>query len=148
MSQQNLDDSILPIYGRTHHLISLYVRSILNEQDIPLSKEQIIVLSKLYDRDGQTQKELAEAIYRNKTTLARILNKLENKGLAIRIKDKIDRRTNKIHITQLGQRTIERVIPLLQSISQKIESWLSKEELENLKKSSIKIKSQLQPLIK
>ena len=148
MSQQNLEDTILPTYGRTHHLIGLYVRSILNEHDIPLSKEQIIVLSKLHDRDGQTQKELAKAIYRNKTTLARILNKLENKGLAIRIKDEADRRTNKIHITQLGQRTIERVIPLLQSISQKIESWLNKEELENLRNSSIKIQSQLQSLIK
>ncbi len=125
--------------GRTHHIIGLYVRSILNEQDIPLSKEQIIVLSKLYDRDGQTQKELAKAIYRNNTTLTRRLNKLENKGLAIRIKYEIDRRTNKIHITQLSQRTIERVIPLLKSMSQKIESWLNKEELENLKKSSMKI---------
>jgi len=148
VSDRTLEETILPVFGRTHHMISRFMKNKLKEYEIPLSKEQIIVLSKLHKKDGQTQNELAECIHRDKTSLTRILNKLEQKELAIRVRDKEDKRVNKIYITQSGQTMFKRVIPILQSVSTMIESWLSETETQLLKETSEKIQNQLQSIIK
>ena len=78
---ENIDfeNSIGPWLGRTVKIIEYYLQEAFNKQEIDLTKEQMIVLKKLSDQNGLNQNELAFLTLRNKSSLTRLLSKMERK---------------------------------------------------------------------
>jgi DNA-binding MarR family transcriptional regulator len=66
--------------------------------------EQWMVLSRLSEGDGITQRELARRNGQDPTTLTRILQKMERKGLVERGDDREDGRALQVILTQKGRR--------------------------------------------
>ncbi len=58
------------------------------------------VLSVIAGQPGITQKELSEALGIQPASVSELLMKLERKGLVIREKDNLDRRSIKVHLTE------------------------------------------------
>ena len=60
--------------------------------------------------EGMTIGNLAVKIDRERTTLSRMIDNLENRNLVIKITDKKDKRKKLIYLTPLGRNKIEEVV--------------------------------------
>ena len=70
---------------------------------IDISPEQWTILLSLWEKDGVTQQELCNATFKDKPSMTRLIDNMERQHLVVRISDKRDRRTNRIHLTKTGR---------------------------------------------
>ena len=134
------DNTLLPWLGRTMKLIDLYFANHFQEQDIDLTKVQMIMLVRLYFNDGQPQNDLAILTNRDKASLARLLDTMERKGLVVRVPSKEDKRIKLVHITKKGIELYESVRPLIKEMILKVQHGISEKDVQ----LTIKILKQMQ----
>jgi len=134
------DNTVLPWLGRTMKLIDLYIANHFQEQDIDLTKVQMIMLVRLFSNDGQPQNDLALLTNRDKASLARLLDTMERKGLVVRVPSKDDKRIKLVHITKKGIELYESVRPLIKQMILKVQHGISEKDVQ----FTIKILKQLQ----
>lgn len=96
---------------RTTRIVKLSYLQAFAQLGIDITPEQWVMLDSLYQRNGQSQTELAGDSYKNAPTVSRIIDLLEKKGLVERQRFANDRRRYKIFLTPEGQATVESVQP-------------------------------------
>jgi DNA-binding MarR family transcriptional regulator len=99
----DFENSIAPWLGKTSKIVDYYLQELLNQFGLDLSKEQMITLKKLHDQDGLNQNELAFLTFRDKSSLARLLSKMERKNYIMRKPGKEDKRMNQVFLTDEGR---------------------------------------------
>ncbi|WP_112133759.1 MarR family winged helix-turn-helix transcriptional regulator [Glycomyces dulcitolivorans] len=93
-----------------HHLLMDVVRTAefaLMEHVVPgraLSMSQLLALHELDHRDGMSQRELAERLGLEKSSVSRLVADLESEGLLTRERDPDNRRLYRLEITAAGRR--------------------------------------------
>ncbi len=127
----NLDDALGFLMHRTSLRYRCEVGRRLKAYDV--TTEQWSVLCRLKERDGLTQKELAERIVKDQPNLTRMLDKLQQKGLTQRIDNPNDRRAFFIHLTPEGETLLETLIPLAKEVSTEALCGFTQEEAALLK---------------
>ncbi|WP_281541297.1 MarR family winged helix-turn-helix transcriptional regulator [Maribacter aestuarii] len=123
----DFETSIGPWLGRTVKMLDCHLQEAFDAYGVDLTKEQMIVLKKLYEQDGINQNELALLTYRDKSSLARLLSKMETKNYIKRIQSTEDKRNNKVFITPHGTRTFAATRPIIQEIIDIMENGLDEE---------------------
>ena len=137
----DLDTSICPWLGKTTKLIDYFLLESLKSKNLDLTKEQMIVLKRLHDNDGLNQNELAFLTLRNKSSLTRLLSKMENKNYILRKQSKKDKRINNVYLTQLGRDTFTKTRPAIEEIILVIENDISENEKKQMINTLKKIQS-------
>lgn len=143
----DINNTLLPYIGRTHHLLRLYLKDSFKKAKISLTREQLVVLISLNEQDGINQNELAILTKRNKTTLTRLLNNLEKKTLVRREQEKSDKRINRIYITPEGLDILDSTFPIIEDTSKMLEQDLTAEEIKSIKSISEKIQIKITELL-
>ncbi len=128
----DFENSIGPWLGKTVKIVEYYLQETLNKQEIDLTKEQMIVLKKLYDQDGLNQNELAFLTLRNKSSLTRLLTKMENKKYITRKQSIKDKRVNNVFITDLGREIFKKTRPVIEYMIETMEQNISKAEKDQI----------------
>jgi len=131
----DFDNSIGPWLGKTINIIDYHLLELFKENNLDLTKEQMIVLKKLHDHDGISQNELALLIFRNKSSLTRLLSKMEKKNYIIRLQNKEDKRINNVFLTELGKMTFKKTRPVIKHIIDKMEQNVSPSEKQQIIKT-------------
>nr|WP_284041128.1 MarR family transcriptional regulator [Polaribacter sp. Z022] len=126
----DFENSIGPWLGRTVKLIDYVLQEAFAINNIDLTKEQMVVLKKLHDNDGLNQNELAFLTLRNKSSLTRLLTKMENKKYILRLQSDKDKRVKNIFLTSLGKEVFTKSKPVIKEMLTKIETSISNEEKE------------------
>ena len=126
------ENSLGPWLGKTVKIIDYFLYESLRSIDLNLTKEQMIVLKKLTDCDGLNQNELAFLTIRNKSSLARLLAKMEQKKYITRKLSSEDKRVKKVYITQIGQDVFRKAKPVLKKLIDKIENEITEEEKQQM----------------
>lgn len=124
------DQHLVPWIARAYKEASYAFSTKLKESGLDLSIEQMIILKHLVLEDGLVQNNLAFITYRDKTSLTRIINKMEQKNLLVRVQCSEDQRCNKIYITEKGRALYDKAQPFIAALMQEIEDFVSKEEKE------------------
>ena len=88
---------------------------------VDITPEQWIILSKLYDKDGQAQVDLGEGTYKDAPTVSRIIDLLCRKGLTTRTPAEGDRRKFLIRITEKGRDLVVKAEPVV--VQSRIDGW-------------------------
>jgi len=144
----DFETSIGPWLGKAIKAIDYCLQEALNNKGLLLTKEQIIVLKRLKDQDGLNQNELAFLTLRNKSSLTRLLIKMENKKYIIRKQSKTDKRVNNVFLTNLGREVFEKAKPVIKYMLDTIEQNITKEEkdqtIEVLKKIQFNFNSKIE----
>ena len=135
----DFENSIGPWLGKTVKIVDYFLKESLNKVDLNLTKEQMIVLKKLHDHDGLNQNELAFLTIRNKSSLTRLLIKMENKKYIIRKQSNDDKRINKVYVTKLGREIFQKTKPVLRNLIDRMEKNISEDEKEQMIKTLKKI---------
>ncbi len=81
-----------------------------------VSAEEWAVLLILQGNDGLAASQLSDQTLRDKTTISRLIDKMEAKGFVERIKDANDRRILRLHLSRHGRETFEQLAPLAQAL--------------------------------
>jgi DNA-binding MarR family transcriptional regulator len=92
----------------------------------------MIVLKKLHHEDGLNQNELAQLTWRDKSSLARLLAKMERKGYVSRRQHDLDKRVNLVYLTESGREIFRNTRPIIQNVIDIMQKDLSKEDIERM----------------
>lgn len=99
-------------------------------QSYNIAPEQRAVLEIIKYESDVTQTKIATILGKDKTTICRTLNALENKGFIK--KSQKDKRTNLIEITPEGDDILEKCSLCVKTFRQSLSSKLKEKELEEL----------------
>lgn len=124
----DFDQSIGPWLGRTVKRVDYYLYEAFQKNGLDITKEQMIVLMKLHQEDGINQNKLAALTYRDKSSLARLLIKMETKNYIIRKQNKEDKRINEVFLTENGKELFRRTRPVVKNIIDIMEQGISASE--------------------
>ncbi|WP_321313119.1 MarR family transcriptional regulator [Halarcobacter sp.] len=121
-----LENSIL---FRINHVANLLNSSFNHKlQDFEIAIEQRITLEFIKNMQSVSQTKIADVLVKDKTTISRTLRALETKGYIKRDEKVVDKRTNLIRLTDLGEKVLENSSKTVKSFRNKISSELTKDE--------------------
>jgi DNA-binding MarR family transcriptional regulator len=104
---------------RAIKMVRMKYNQAFKDLGVDLTTEQWVLLSDLYENNGQSQSELAEGSYKNAPTVSRIIDLLCQKDLVERQRFDNDRRRYKIYLTQKGIETVELCYPTVIELRKK-----------------------------
>ena len=119
-----------------------FLRSFANE-GIEITTEQWSVLACLWQKDKVTQQALCTLTLKDKPSMTRLIDKLEKANLVTRVSDHYDRRTNLIHLTEMGTALQIKASEIVNTIATKTLNNISEEELNTCRMVLKKIMSNL-----
>ncbi len=137
----DFENSIGPWLGKTIKILEHQLITMLHKDGLQITKDQMVVLIKLYLKDGLNQNELAFLVLRDKSSLTRMLKTMERKGYIKRQQSTEDKRINNVFLTDFGRATFHRVQPILKNLMALEEQGISNEEKQTLIKILKKIHS-------
>lgn len=104
------------------------------KKQLGLTPSQWKIILALNISDGLTQKELADKIYVDGSTLVPILDKMEQNGLIERKADSTDRRINRIFLTSKSESTVDSIILIVLQLRKMIYRGLSEDQINSARK--------------
>lgn len=99
-----------------------------------LSYAHRVILIRLCEKDGLTQKELAKDTYFEQSNLTLMLDKLELKGLVKREQKENDRRAYIVTITPEGKKLKKALLQMGENVMERALNGVSSEQKEALSK--------------
>ena len=128
--QYSLDESL-------GNLSTLFSRAILKRLNLELRRhghkitsEQWVVLVHVWSHNGQSQQVLAEKLFKDKTTIARLVASVESLGLVVRKAGQSDNREKIVFLTEHGKQVMKRVTALVQGLLNIAGRGISEEEMK------------------
>lgn len=116
--------------NRTGRLMAKHLTRIFHDKGVTLNGDQWPILVHLWFKDGMNQQEIADAIFRDKATVARNMHGLEKENLVVRVPDESDKRNNKIYLTHKGKELESKVLPVAFQLKKKAHEGIDPKEIE------------------
>lgn len=118
--------------GLTTKIVDYHLADAMHCHGIDLSKEQMIILKKLYEQDGLNQNELANLTFRDKSSLARLLSKMERKKYIFREQSSDDKRANEVFLTPQGRLVYQKTRPIIKEMIDRMERDVSDKDKQKV----------------
>ena len=99
-------------------------------KDLAYSHVRIIIILSVYKR--LSMKEISELISKDKSTVTSLVNKLEKIGYVRKVACENDKRIVFLELEDKAEEIVETVLQVAKLFHQKVESILTKEEIETL----------------
>lgn len=125
--------------GRTTRAMSRMFQNVITQAGYDITIEQWVIIANLRREDGQFQQQLADNIYKNKTSVTRMINALQKKGLVKRTADLKDLRQKRIFLTKEGAQLFKELRPLAMQVQEKATHGIKPDEMEYCKNILLKI---------
>lgn len=132
-----------PWFGKTFKMLENQVINLLNESNIGISKQQWLVLNLINTKNGLSQKELAQFVNRDKTSVTRFLNTMIKKGFVEKKISKKDKRISELYITDEGLKIMRKATPIIRKFALSFQEDLTEDEIKN----TIKVLGKIQKKI-
>lgn len=116
ISKYSLHESLGYLTYQASGAIRKLIGRELSRRGFPIKAEQFAGLVYIWDEDGEPQRVLAEKLYRDKTTVTRLVTELESLGLIKRVPGQEDGREKRIFLTERGKKLMAEVTQLVQEI--------------------------------
>lgn len=133
----NLYSNLGFLLGKCSQIKDRFLDQHLLVEDITAS--QVKVLFSLYHMKVQRSSDISKALNLDSSSVTRMLDRLEKKGLIIRKSDPEDRRSVLIELTPIGTETTERATPLAKEAINQLTECLTPAEKQSLQHCLSKI---------
>lgn len=80
--------------------LRLFTASMLKKYGVELSPEQFLLIDLLWNEGTMTQQKVADTMQKDKNSVTKLVDALEQKGLVVRQRGSADRRENHLVLTQ------------------------------------------------
>jgi DNA-binding MarR family transcriptional regulator len=125
-----LDESLGHLVSNASRAVLKRINQDLSRQEIPITSEQFSVLVHVWDQNGQPQYVLVEKLYKDKTTMARLVASLEALGLIVRTPGQKDAREKNVFLTEQGRSIMAKVTDLVQDILEPAQKGIDAHDLK------------------
>ena len=115
-----------------------FVQNVFNS-GLDISMDQWMVLGPIWQLESPSQKDLGEICLRDKPTITRIIDSLEDKSLVVRVSDQIDHRIKRVVLTKSGKQLFYDVLPIMEKTREEVRGKIPDEEIEIFKNVLSKI---------
>ena len=115
-----------------------FVQNVFNS-GLDISMDQWMVLGPIWQLESPSQKDLGEICLRDKPTITRIIDSLEDKSLVVRVSDQIDHRIKRVVLTKAGKQLFYDVLPIMEKTREEVRGEIPDEEIEIFKNVLSKI---------
>ena len=140
-----LNKTPLPILlGIAHRAVEKKFMQIIDHVNLDVTFDQFIVLLPIGQENGITQQGIVNSCGKDKTSVTRIINTLENKNLAIRIKDLNDGRLNHIYLTKHGKKMLNKVFPTMEETRDYCKKDINEDDFRTTRSVIIKLIKKLE----
>lgn len=133
--ERELRDLLMEVDENRRRLMGAYFTGL----GLTVGQGQPRILNTLLDREGITQRELADACRFDVTTISRTLNHLEKAGLIRRETDPQSRRCYLIVLTDKGRKTAQKVRIGFAALEDILSAGMEKDEKMRLKEELEKV---------
>lgn len=140
---QKLEDVLYYLIEKTNKVVRRYSQVRFAEAGIEITVDQWLVLKKIGDSERITQIELANAIFKDRASITRILDLLLAKKL-VRKEAGADKRSYQLTLTAEGKRFTDQALAIVKSVRKKGIETMSDREQEQLRSSLLKIINNLE----
>lgn len=103
--------------GKTFKMLSYCIKGEMEKSGLDITREQGMLLRRLNIEDGLIQNDLAWVTDRDKTSLARLLSKMEDRELVRRENDEDDKRAKRVYLTSKGRKMASQINDVLSESS-------------------------------
>ena len=131
--ERRSDDAPAYLIQRTARLLRVLFLKVVDTSETGITPEMWLVLSRLLARDGQSQTEIGEALFRDRPNTSRILAGLEQRGFVVRESDPDDRRRACVKITPNGRAFVIERAPLAIEVRDRLYEDIGKKQLKALR---------------
>jgi DNA-binding MarR family transcriptional regulator len=104
------------------------------------------VLAALREHDGRRMSDLSETTSIEVSTLTRLVDNMEKKGLVARRRDAGDARVVALHVTPAGRRLTQRIIPIAERYERVALAGFTAAEADTLKAALRRLYSNMEAL--
>ena len=131
--ERRSDDAPAYLVQRTARLLRVLFLKVVDTSQTGITPEMWLVLSRLLARDGQSQTEIGEALFRDRPNTSRILAGLEQRGFVVRESDPDDRRRACVRITLSGRAFVVERAPRAIQVRDRLYEGIGKKQLKVLR---------------
>ena len=149
MKKQNTPLEIEPERIILEDMFHAIRKCIKNQAEIKLkiTREQFKLLNAIsQNKEEVIQKDMADLIGKDKSTILRLVDSLESKELVRRVADTKDRRKNYLMVTKKGEELIKQYENIFSAIFEELQQGLNESELNIFYKVAAHIKSRAESL--
>ena len=123
--------------------LKLYTASMLKKYGLELTPEQFLLIDLLWNQGTMTQQKVADTMQKDKNSVTKLVDALEQKGLVVRQKGSKDRRENCLILTQKALEMKFGAKETGISILEDMIEGISEEELKNFLNTMSKLSSNM-----
>ena len=120
------------VIERTAKRLKRSFQQALAQEDGEITVDQWVLLDYIGKNPGQSQNDIADATAKDKPTVTRILDRLEEKELVERMADDSDRRKFGIYPTTRGKQKRNKLLPIVEQFRLAHYDGLSDGDVSNL----------------
>jgi DNA-binding MarR family transcriptional regulator len=117
----------------------------MHMESIGLHHAQALILFKLWQTDGISQRALAQALHITPPTTTNTLQRMERDGWIERRRDHADQRIFRVYLTDKARRVREEARASFRTLDSEMRAMLTEKEHEALAKALIKVYRYLAP---
>jgi MarR family transcriptional regulator for hemolysin len=130
-----------------NEVFKVFKKWIVEKAEIKLTIDEYRLLHAIKREDNDViQKNMAEAMGKDKSAILRLIDSLQKKELARRIVDASDRRKNYLTVTPKGEKVIEQYIVIELALIAELQQNLTKTDIETFYKVVNQIKNNAEKL--
>ncbi|MCI1640446.1 MAG: MarR family transcriptional regulator [Bacteroidales bacterium] len=112
-----------------HNKFKQYVTEIFHSQGFNITPEQFLVMDTLWDEGVLSQQQIADIMIKDKNSVVKLIDGLEERNLVKRISNPSDRRQNLIQVTQYAKDIQDEVTDLAMNAVNFIINGIPKSQL-------------------
>ena len=101
-------------------------------KDLKINPAEAMFLSKIYYKDGVSQREIAHELIVSEANITKTFKKLEEKELVYKTIDKENNARRNLHLTEKGEKTFERCIEIFEEFDKIIFDGLKEEQINKM----------------
>lgn len=130
---EKIDNNIGFYIGFSANVLKNELIRRFNENGYDITHSQWLILMMLWHKDGRNQNELTGLMYREKTTITRVIEGMEKRGLIYREIDTKDRRNKLCYLSDEGSLLKSKLIPIVREVNEQAISNIDSQEFEIFK---------------
>lgn len=105
---------------RLHQLSTQVFLTRVSEAGFDLTPVQFAALDALAENGGIDQASLAQAIAKDRATIGAVVDRLEHKGLVLRVVSDRDKRARQLSLSEEGHRIVNTLRPIVSALQSEI----------------------------
>ena len=126
--------SLVFLTNRVGRLLANQIRLRSDMESLGLMPHHMGILVELWAKDGLRQQDLAVSVIKDKATIARALDYLEEENIVVRVPDPSDKRNKRIYLTHKGKALHQQIWPHAESVVKEVLKEVDPKDLETCKR--------------